>query len=240
MNPNDYETHSTYTTLFLYSKYSQACKTSSILLKSIPELSDAIFICVDKKEVRDHIANSDYSKISFFPCLIRIFNDTLHIEIFEGEKVYELFESYKRGNKKKSLVMKPLKNVEDLRPQRSVEVEEPPRGSHSGFTNLPSTNPPPSGPHSITEIPSIGATLSVGTPLTYEMGPTLSGGTVMTSLGVGDNRSESYARMEDNTVREPPASSMNKKVDMKAAEMMQRERNESDNILYPRPMSKMG
>lgn len=255
MNSNDY------TTLFLYSKYSRACKTSSILLKSIPELADAIFICVDKKEVRDHITNSEqYSKISSFPCLIRIFNDTLNVEVFEGEKVYELFDSYQRGNtKKKSLVMKPLKNNEDLRQSYSTEVEEPPRGTHSGFTNLPSTGPPSSGPHSITEIgttnPSFGTKLTEGTsftdsstPLTYEMGPTLashltssalSGGT-MTSLGVGDNRSESYAKMQDNTIREAPSSSMNKKVDMKAAEIMQRERNESDSVLYPRSISKMG
>lgn len=233
MNSNDY------TTLFLYSKYSRACKTSSILLKSIPELADAIFICVDKKEVRDHITNTEqYSKISFFPCLIRIFNDTLNVEVFEGENVYELFDSYQRGStKKKSLVMKPLKDTEDLRQSRSIEVEEPPRGTHSGFTNLPSTGPT-SGPHSITEIgttnPSFGTKLTEGsftdsTPLTYEMGPT--------SLGVGDNRSESYAKMQDNTIREAPSS---KKVDMKAAEIMQRERNESDSILYPRPMSKMG
>lgn len=229
MDSNDY------TTLFLYSKYSQACKKASILLKSIPELADAIFLCVDKKEVREHITHPEqYSKISYFPCLIRIFNDTLNVEVFEGEKVYELFDSYQRGStKKKGLVMKPI-NGEDLRPSRSIEV--------------PSTGPTQSA-HSITEIgttnPSFGTKLTEGsftdsTPLTYEMGPTLSGGSVMSSLGVGDNRSESYARMQDNTVREAPASSMSKKVDMKAAELMQRERNESDSVLYPRPVSKMG
>src|SRR3989344_1308880 len=85
-----------YTILFLYSKYSEACKKASMEMRGIPELAGATFICVDNKEVRDKITGVDqHLKVSYLPCIVRIYNNTNHGELFEGDKVYDLIQSYK-------------------------------------------------------------------------------------------------------------------------------------------------
>lgn len=67
------------TVVLLHSKY---CPFSLNYIKKIPSLTmDIITICIDHKNVRDLILNSDY-RIQTIPCIL-VFNDT--ITAYEGD-----------------------------------------------------------------------------------------------------------------------------------------------------------
>jgi len=86
-----------YTNLFLYSKFSAVCKKFSEEINSIPGLKDKFNkVCIDNKNIRDRISKEGPMKITYLPCVLRIYTDTGYVELFEGENAFNLLEKYKQ------------------------------------------------------------------------------------------------------------------------------------------------
>jgi hypothetical protein len=81
--------------VLFHSKFSEPCKRILDIVRGIPLLQEAtILVCVDNKEVREKIMMDGSLKINTVPCFMRIYDDSGYIESFEGERAFEVIESY--------------------------------------------------------------------------------------------------------------------------------------------------
>lgn len=81
--------------VLLFSKFSDACKNFVSVLKNAPSLMSTItFVCIDNKVVREKVTKEGDLRVTQVPCLLRIFEDTGYIEVFEGMKAFSVVESY--------------------------------------------------------------------------------------------------------------------------------------------------
>jgi len=81
--------------ILLFSKFSNACKRFVQILGTVPNIKNKItFLCVDNKQVRQIVKNDKNLQIKVLPCLLRIDDNIGYVETFEGEKAFEILNSY--------------------------------------------------------------------------------------------------------------------------------------------------
>ena len=81
--------------ILIYSKFSQACRKLVELIDSVqPFKENTNMLCIDNKNARDRILQSDKLKISEVPCILRIYQDNGYVEMFEGDKAFKLLDIY--------------------------------------------------------------------------------------------------------------------------------------------------
>ena len=84
-----------HTNVLIYSKFSQACRKFFDMIEASPSFKEkSNMLCIDNKDVRDRILQSDKLKISEVPSILRIYQDNGYVELFEGEKAFKLLEQY--------------------------------------------------------------------------------------------------------------------------------------------------
>ena len=79
-----------HTMLLFFSNHSSACKTFMELCARVPDFKRIITpVCVDNKETRDRISESDTFRFKKVPTLAKV-EENGNIEIFEGERAFQI------------------------------------------------------------------------------------------------------------------------------------------------------
>jgi hypothetical protein len=77
----------------LYSKFSNACKNFVSTAGKMDIMKSIQFVCVDNKEIRNIINKDKNLKVSYLPCMFRIY-DSGDIQLFEGKTAFDALKSY--------------------------------------------------------------------------------------------------------------------------------------------------
>jgi hypothetical protein len=81
--------------VLLYSKFSDACRMFMDGLNRVPEFKKTFnTICIDNKEVRERIVQNEKLNVKQVPCLLRIHESNGYVELFEGDKAFQILNSY--------------------------------------------------------------------------------------------------------------------------------------------------
>ena len=90
MSVPNHSNHNNHTMLLFFSNHSSACKTFMELCERVPDFKRIITpVCVDNKETRDRISESDTFRFKKVPTLAKV-EESGTIEIFEGEKAFQM------------------------------------------------------------------------------------------------------------------------------------------------------
>ena len=111
-----------HTNVLIYSKFSQACRKLVEMIESIPSFKEnANMLCIDNKDARNRILQSDKLKITEVPCILRIYQDNGYVEIFEGEKSFKLLEEYILQEKQNQPPPPPPQPVYQPQPPQQID-----------------------------------------------------------------------------------------------------------------------
>lgn len=124
-----------HTNVLIYSKFSQACRKFFDMVEASPSFKEkSNMLCIDNKDVRDRILQSDKLKISEVPSILRIYQDNGYVEIFEGEKAFNLLGEYIAQEKQNTPPPPPPQPV--YQPQPPQEIDD------NSMSRLPPTKLP--------------------------------------------------------------------------------------------------
>lgn len=124
-----------HTNVLIYSKFSQACrKFFDIMEASLSFKEKSNMLCIDNKDARDRILQSDKLKITEVPSILRIYQDNGYVEIFEGEKAFKLLQEYIAQEKQNTPPPPPPQAV--YQPQPPQEIDD------NSMSRLPPTKLP--------------------------------------------------------------------------------------------------
>jgi hypothetical protein len=111
----------------LYSKFSSACKNFVSILGTMDIMKSIQFVCVDNRELRKTIVEEGNLKVSYLPCLLKIF-DSGDIQLFEGQTAFDVLESYKNlGAKPLNTKISPEQQQSQIQQQTLQSQLRPPQ-----------------------------------------------------------------------------------------------------------------
>jgi hypothetical protein len=110
--------------ILLYSKFSTASRKLIELIEN-NDIQDFNLLCIDNKKVREKIEKSDKLNIKEVPCIIRLNQNTGLAESFEGNRAFQLINSYIESiNQLQNSV--PLTNKPMTPPMMPMKQQVPP------------------------------------------------------------------------------------------------------------------
>lgn len=195
---------SEFTLLLFYSRFSSASKLFLELTEKTPEFKKLLSpICIDEKELRERIKESETFSFKKVPCIARV-NDEGNVELFEGEKAFQMLNMYlskQEENRKTALQqqeMIKLRQQLEMQKQMIQQLQQP---SQPSQPSSQSHSPLQSSPSVLSQSNSPQSSSSKATPIGDILGDDGSGGShsISTYLHIPKNK-DTERGMEDRGV----------------------------------------
>lgn len=136
--------------VLLYSKFSQACRKFIEIMETVPIFKEnTSIVCIDNKDIRKRILESEKLKINEVPSVLRVYQDNGYVETFEGDKAFMLLNTYIEELRKMNTShasQLPSQPSQNLPPQPLLPENSTQKSSQSQIENNVSQLRPPSKP----------------------------------------------------------------------------------------------